>query len=258
MHLCHTNMHECVPWTFAIQHCLVWTCSCHFSIFLPQESTLETSRGTSSMRDAIAIWNFWDATWWSMNLSDTSSFTNNRSHYHWQTMSCVYVISFSGVLLRIKNHIKQLWRWQVLQKLHRMNFGWLWPLWHPACASLSTFIGLSNACVWTWRACSVWPMFICLRGATNFECPALTSDLFRSLWFSRTLSCLLYCKKQCLSGTNPFLASNQGVLLSHVTIATGLHGFVQLLLACGPVSSRERCLQLYLVWTWADVNLVWT
>lgn len=97
-------------------------------------------------------------------------------------------------------------------------------------------------------------MLICLRGATKFECPASTSDLFGSLGLSRA-----FCaKKQCLSGTNPFLAaSNQGVLLSHVTIAiAGLHGFVQLLLACGPVSSPEGCLQLYLVWTWADVNVV--
>jgi len=97
-------------------------------------------------------------------------------------------------------------------------------------------------------------MLICLRGATKFECPASTSDLFGSLGLSRA-----FCTAKSnayVSGTNPFLASNQGVLLSHVTIATGLHGFVQLLLACGPVSSRERCLQLYLVWTWADVNVV--
>lgn len=220
---------------------------CHW-----RESTVETSRGTSSMRHAIAIWNFWSATWCGMNLSDSSSFTNNRSHYHWQTMRCV--------LLRIKNHIKQLCTWQVLQKLHLMNFGWLWPLWHPAlCISQHVHWLVEYMCVdMAGMFCPA--TFFWLWGAPNFECPALTSDLYRSLWISRTLSCLLHCKKQCLSGTNPFLAaSNQGVLLSHMTIATaGLHGFVQLLSAFGPVWSRQGCLQLYLVWTWADVNVVWT
>ena len=162
--ICTNDMnirHSKLPRLDAFLHILAYCC--HW-----QESTVETSH-------AIAIWNFWDATWCSMNLSDSSSFTNSRSHYHWQTMRCVYVISFSCFS-------KNFTAW-TLAGCGRFRI--------RRCASLSTF-GLLNACVWTWQACSV---RLCLIVRCNFECPALT-DLFGSLVVSS------HCKKQCLSGTN--------------------------------------------------------